>query len=87
MQKHDTDAVALIVFGLLFGFVTLLGFIAARWRRGDLKTLDEWGLGGRRFGTIVTWSLCQATTGAKSRGELVSLGRAAGYDLSGVLGA
>ena len=42
-----------------------------------------------RSGTrsIVTWSLCQATTGAKSRGELVSLGREAGYDLSGVLGA
>src|SRR3954467_401146 len=57
MQKHDTDAVALIVFGLLFGLVTVLGFIAARWRRGDLGTLDEWGLGGRRFGTVVTWFL------------------------------
>ena len=57
MQKHDTDTVALIVFGLLFGFVTVLGFVAARWRRGDLGTLDEWGLGGRRFGTVVTWFL------------------------------
>src|SRR5947207_15852752 len=57
MQKHDTDAVALIVFGLLFGLVTVMGFVAARWRRGDLGTLDEWGLGGRRFGTIVTWFL------------------------------
>src|SRR3954453_6049168 len=57
MQKHDTDAVALIVFGLLFGLVTVLGFIAARWRRGDLGTLDEWGLGGRKFGTVVTWFL------------------------------
>src|SRR5204863_359217 len=57
MQKHDTDAVALIVFGLLFGLVTVLGFFAARWRRGDLGTLDEWGLGGRRFGTVVTWFL------------------------------
>ena len=57
MQKHDTDTVALIVFGLLFGFVTVLGFFAARWRRGDLGTLDEWGLGGRRFGTVVTWFL------------------------------
>ena len=57
MQKHDTDAVALIVFGLLFGFVTVLGFVAARWRRGDLGSLDEWGLGGRRFGTVVTWFL------------------------------
>ena len=42
-----------------------------------------------RSGTrsIVTWSLCQATIGAMSRGELAGLGRAAGYDLSGVLGA
>jgi SSS family solute:Na+ symporter len=49
--------VALIIFVLLFGFVTVLGFIAAHWRRGDLTLLHEWGLGGRRFGTIVTWFL------------------------------
>jgi len=48
---------ALTVFVLLFGLVTVLGFIAARWRRADLNHLDEWGLGGRRFGTIVTWFL------------------------------
>ena len=41
-----------------------------------------------RSGTrsIVTWSLCQATSGAMDRGELVGLGRQAGYDLTGVLG-
>ncbi|HET6970589.1 MAG TPA: TIGR01244 family sulfur transferase [Phenylobacterium sp.] len=41
-----------------------------------------------RSGTrsIVTWSLSQATSGARERGELVSLGRQAGYDLTGVLG-
>jgi len=41
-----------------------------------------------RSGTrsIVTWSIGQATSGAMSRGELTDLGRAAGYDLSGVLG-
>ena len=48
---------ALIVFGLLFGFVTWLGFAAAHWRKGDLDQLHEWGLGGRRFGTMVTWFL------------------------------
>jgi solute:Na+ symporter, SSS family len=48
---------ALIVFILLFGFITWLGFIAGRWRKGDLGLLHEWGLGGRRFGTIVTWFL------------------------------
>jgi SSS family solute:Na+ symporter len=49
--------VALIVFLLLFGFITWLGFAAAHWRRGDLDQLHEWGLGGRRFGTVVTWFL------------------------------
>ena len=48
---------ALVVFILLFGLITWLGFAAARWRRGDLDLLHEWGLGGRRFGTVVTWFL------------------------------
>src|ERR1700723_3743511 len=48
---------ALSVFILLFGFITWLGFAAAHWRKGDLDQLHEWGLGGRRFGTIVTWFL------------------------------
>jgi SSS family solute:Na+ symporter len=48
---------ALIVFIALFIFVTGLGFWAARWRAGDLTQLHEWGLGGRRFGTFVTWFL------------------------------
>jgi SSS family solute:Na+ symporter len=48
---------AIIVFVLLFGSVTILGFLAANWRRGDLDQLHEWGLGGRRFGSIVIWFL------------------------------
>jgi len=48
------DLTATIVFGVLFLFVTWLGFIAARWRKADLNLLHEWGLGGRRFGTVVT---------------------------------
>ncbi len=51
------DVVALVVFGLLFVLVTALGFVASRWRSGDLDQLHEWGLGGRRFGTLVTWFL------------------------------
>ena len=41
-----------------------------------------------RSGTrsIVTWSIGQAMSGAVTRGELVRLGREAGYDLTGVLG-
>src|SRR3954449_7800395 len=57
-EAHDTDAVALVVFIALFALVTILGFVAVRWRRAtDLDHLDEWGLGGRRFGTVVTWFL------------------------------
>jgi SSS family solute:Na+ symporter len=54
---QDVNWVALTVFVLLFGFITWLGFAAARWRKGDLDLLHEWGLGGRRFGTVVTWFL------------------------------
>ena len=45
---------------LVFFFlvVTVGGFIAARWRRPDsMASLDEWGLGGRGFGTLTTWFL------------------------------
>jgi SSS family solute:Na+ symporter len=49
--------VALVVFVLLFAFITWLGFAAAHWRKGDLDLLHEWGLGGRRFGTVITWFL------------------------------
>jgi SSS family solute:Na+ symporter len=48
---------ALSVFVVLFLFVSWLGFAAARWKRGDLDQLHEWGLGGRRFGTLITWFL------------------------------
>ena len=51
------NATAISVFVALFALVTVLGFVAARWRQGDLDELHEWGLGGRRFGTLVTWFL------------------------------
>jgi solute:Na+ symporter, SSS family len=49
---------ALIVLILLFAAVTIVGFLAARWRRPEnLESLHEWGLGGKSFGTVVTWFL------------------------------
>jgi SSS family solute:Na+ symporter len=51
------DAVALAVFAFFFLLVTVLGFYAARWKAADLSSLHEWGLGGRRFGTLITWFL------------------------------
>ncbi|WP_430379628.1 sodium:solute symporter family protein, partial [Streptomyces sp. B1-3] len=52
------NAVALAVFALFFLAVTVMGFLAARWRKpGNEHSLDEWGLGGRSFGTWITWFL------------------------------
>jgi solute:Na+ symporter, SSS family len=51
------DWTALIVFVALFLAITVLGFVAVKWRAGDLGLLHEWGLAGGRFGTVVTWFL------------------------------
>lgn len=57
-MSGDVDLVALTIFILLFAVVTVMGFLAARWRRAEsMANLDEWGLGGRGFGTFVTWFL------------------------------
>ena len=49
--------VTIIVFLALFVCVALLGLFGSRWRAGDLSQLHEWGLGGRSFGTLITWFL------------------------------
>jgi len=48
---------ATIVFVFFFALVTVIGFMASRWKAGDLDLLHEWGLGGRRFGAWITWFL------------------------------
>ncbi len=45
------------VFAGLILLVSAMGFVAARWGGANLQRLDEWALGGRRFGTIVSWFL------------------------------
>ena len=37
--------------------VTALGFLAGRWGGANLADLEQWALGGRSFGTIVSWFL------------------------------
>ena len=54
---QDVNWTALIILIVLFALVSWLGFVSAKWKRGDLDHLDEWGLGGRRFGTIISWFL------------------------------
>src|SRR6266849_10170746 len=57
-MRTDIDQTALAVFMFFFVVVTVMGFVAARWRRPKtLAHLDEWGLGGRQFGTWITWFL------------------------------
>jgi SSS family solute:Na+ symporter len=50
---------ALSVFVFFFALVTVMGFWASRWNRSTKEGahLDEWGLGGRSFGTWITWFL------------------------------
>jgi SSS family solute:Na+ symporter len=55
---HGVNGVELGIVLFFFLVVTAGGFLAARWRRGEsMHSLDEWGLGGRGFGTVVTWFL------------------------------
>lgn len=49
--------IAFSVFIFFFALVTILGFVASRWRKANLNELTEWGLGGRRFGTVIVWFL------------------------------
>jgi SSS family solute:Na+ symporter len=46
----------IILVVLVLG-VTVMGFLASRWGAAKLNSLDEWALGGRRFGTVVSWFL------------------------------
>jgi SSS family solute:Na+ symporter len=57
---HTLEGAAVAVFVALFALVTVLGFLAARWRPADLSQLDEWGLAGRRFGSVTAWFLLGA---------------------------
>jgi SSS family solute:Na+ symporter len=53
--NHNTEIAITVT---LFVLVSAIGFFAARWRRPTtLLHLDEWGLGGRSFGSWITWFL------------------------------
>ena len=52
------NGIELTIVLFFFILVTVFGFVAVRWRRvGSMESLDEWGLGGRGFGTLVSWFL------------------------------
>ncbi len=52
------NAVTFVIVVASFLAVTIVGFASARWRPAeDPMHLNEWGLGGRGFGTFVSWFL------------------------------
>jgi SSS family solute:Na+ symporter len=58
MARLSEHPVEFTVFLSLFCVVIGLGFWAARWRQPQtMYNLDEWGLGGRSFGPVLTWFL------------------------------
>ncbi len=52
---------ALVVFVILFAVILVIGLLSYRFLAGGEESaedeMSEWGLGGRRFGTIITWFL------------------------------
>src|SRR5215510_8880008 len=57
-MTDQIDWIPLSIFIFFFALVTVMGFVAARWKAGPVNEhLDEWGLGGRQFGTWITWFL------------------------------
>ncbi len=55
MAGHGVE---LGVFVFMFLVIAVMGFMASRWKAGEtMHHLDEWGLGGRKFGTWVSWFL------------------------------
>ena len=57
-MSDGVNVVELTICVALFLVVSVMGFLASRWRRAEsLASLDEWGLGGRSFGGWITWFL------------------------------
>lgn len=84
----DTDGIngiALSVLIALFALVTVAGFMASRFKQADsLESLEEWGLGGRKFGTWITWfllggDLYTAYTFVAVPAAMFALGSVAGF--------
>jgi len=78
------NTTALAVFLMLIALVTVMGFMASRWRRAKVESLEEWGLGGRGFGSVTTFFLLggdcySATTFIAVPGAMYATGAVSGY--------
>jgi SSS family solute:Na+ symporter len=57
-MSGDVNTTELVIVLALFALVTVMGFAAVHWKKAKaLDNLEEWGLGGRNFGSWVTWFL------------------------------
>ena len=56
-MSNDLQWPALAVFSTVLAVVAVLGFAASKWKPAGVDSLDEWGLGGRRFGPVIMWFL------------------------------
>jgi len=55
-MNGGVNALELAIVIALFLLVSVLGFVAVRWRKAEsLDNIEEWGLGGRKFGGWITW--------------------------------
>jgi SSS family solute:Na+ symporter len=55
---NHLNGITFTIVVVSFLIVTCIGFASARWRPAeDPMQLNEWGLGGRGFGTFVSWFL------------------------------
>ncbi|MGB8277866.1 MAG: sodium:solute symporter [Methylovirgula sp.] len=48
---------AMTIFIIMFLVVAAVGFLASRYKQASVKSLSEWGLGGRQFGAVMDWFL------------------------------
>jgi solute:Na+ symporter, SSS family len=84
-ETDGINGVALSVLIALFALVTVAGFMATRFKRAEsLESLEEWGLGGRKFGTWITWfllggDLYTAYTFVAVPAAMFALGSVAGF--------
>jgi SSS family solute:Na+ symporter len=53
----NIDRVTVATFLLVLLMTAASGLLISRWRSSGRGGLEEWGLGGRQFGTLVTWFL------------------------------
>jgi SSS family solute:Na+ symporter len=58
MAFGAVNELQLAIVVALFVLVSVVGFAAVHWRKAaSLQDIDEWGLGGRKFGGWITWFL------------------------------